>query len=40
MGQRKKQCLIDENFDKLQELSECRNATHHKYNPDSKKIEE
>jgi len=28
----KKQCLIDENFDKLQDLSECRNATHHKYN--------
>jgi putative endonuclease len=28
----KKQSLIDENFDKLQELSEYRNATHHKYN--------
>lgn len=33
----KKQCLIDENFDKLQEFSECRNATHHKYNPDNAK---
>lgn len=31
----KKQCLIDENFDKLQDLSECRNATHHKYNPNN-----
>lgn len=31
----KKQCLIDENFDKLQSLSECRNASHYKYNPDS-----
>ncbi|MDI5898175.1 GIY-YIG nuclease family protein [Flavobacterium yafengii] len=31
----KKQCLINENFDKLQDLSECRNATHHKYRPDS-----
>lgn len=30
----KKQCLIDENFDKLQSLAECRNATHHKYKPD------
>ncbi len=36
----KKQSLIDENFDKLQGLSECRNATHHKYNPDNNKIEE
>ena len=30
----KKQCLIDENYEKLQDLSECRNATHHNYNPD------
>ena len=29
----KKQALIDGNFDKLQNLSECRNATHHKYKP-------
>ncbi len=29
----KKQALIDANFDKLQNLSECRNATHYKYNP-------
>jgi putative endonuclease len=34
----KKQCLIDENFDKLQELSECRNATHYKYSLNNKKI--
>ena len=27
----KKQSLIDENFEKLQSLSECRNATHYKY---------
>ncbi len=31
----KKQALIDEDFDKLQNLSECRNATHYKYNPNS-----
>jgi len=31
----KKQALIDGNFDKLQNLSECRNASHHKYNPDN-----
>ena len=31
----KKQCLIDENFERLQNLSECRNATHHKYNPNN-----
>ena len=30
----KKQALIDGDFDKLQNLSECRNATHHKYKPD------
>ncbi len=29
----KKQALIDGNFDRLQNLSECRNATHYKYNP-------
>nr|WP_315155875.1 GIY-YIG nuclease family protein [uncultured Flavobacterium sp.] len=29
----KKQALIDGDFDKLQNLSECRNATHYKYNP-------
>ena len=27
----KKQALIDGNFDMLQILAECRNATHHKY---------
>ncbi|MDP2088396.1 MAG: GIY-YIG nuclease family protein [Flavobacteriaceae bacterium] len=31
----KKQALIDENYDKLQYLSECRNATHYKYNLDN-----
>jgi putative endonuclease len=36
----KKQALIDENFDKLQDLSECRNATHHKYKSDIEDIEE
>ncbi len=30
----KKQALIDGNFDKLQDLSECRNATYHKYRSD------
>ncbi|MNE98552.1 hypothetical protein D3C80_1970770 [compost metagenome] len=25
----KKQCLIDDNYDKLQKLSECRNLTHY-----------
>ena len=30
----KKQALINGNFDKLQDLSECRNATHHQYKPD------
>ena len=30
----KKQALIDGDFDRLQYLSECRNATHHKYKPD------
>ncbi|UFH35705.1 GIY-YIG nuclease family protein [Flavobacterium acetivorans] len=33
----KKQALIDGDFDRLQNLSECRNATHHKYNPDNEK---
>lgn len=32
----KKRALIDGNFDMLQILSECRNATHYKYNPDRK----
>ena len=36
----KKQALIDGNFDKLQDLSECRNATHHKYKSDFEDIEE
>ena len=27
----KKQALIDENYDELQRLSECRNETHSKY---------
>lgn len=27
----KKQALIEGDFDSLQSLSECRNATHHKY---------
>lgn len=29
----KKEALINGNFDKLQYLSECRNATHYKYKP-------
>ncbi|SDH42775.1 putative endonuclease [Flavobacterium omnivorum] len=36
----KKQALIDGNFDKLQDLSECRNATNHKYKSDFEDIEE
>ena len=36
----KKQTLIDGNFDKLQDFSECRNATHHKYKSDFEDIEE
>ncbi|MEL1240159.1 GIY-YIG nuclease family protein [Flavobacterium flavipallidum] len=28
----KKQALIDEKYDELQSLAECRNATHYKYN--------
>lgn len=31
----KKQGLIDGNFDIIQNLAECRNATHHKYNPNN-----
>ena len=31
----KKQALIDGNFNRLQNLSECRNATHYKYNPNN-----
>lgn len=34
-SRQKKQSLIDGNFDNLQNLSECRNATHHKYNLDN-----
>tara|TARA_B100001063_G_C16241572_1_gene301014 strand:- start:82 stop:399 length:318 start_codon:yes stop_codon:yes gene_type:complete len=29
----KKQALINNDFDRLQILAECRNATHYKYNP-------
>jgi len=36
----KKQALIDGNFNRLHDLSECRNATHHKYNPNSEDVEE
>ena len=36
----KKQALIDENFERIQDLSECRNATHHKYKPDGDEINE
>ncbi|WP_367757406.1 GIY-YIG nuclease family protein [Flavobacterium sp. WC2430] len=36
----KKQALIDGNFDRLQDLSECRNATHHQFKPDIEDIEE
>ncbi len=35
----KKQALIDDNFNKLQELSECRNATHYKYKPNVEEID-
>tara|TARA_R100000988_G_C3952130_1_gene141640 strand:- start:140 stop:463 length:324 start_codon:yes stop_codon:yes gene_type:complete len=31
----KKQALIDGNGELLQLLSECRNASHHKYNPEN-----
>ena len=31
----KKQALIDGDFDRLQNLSECRNAAHYKYNPNN-----
>ena len=31
----KKKALIDGDFDRLQYLAECRNATHHKYKPGS-----
>jgi putative endonuclease len=36
----KKQALIDADFDRLQDLSECKNATHHKYRPNSEDVEE
>jgi putative endonuclease len=32
----KKQALIDANYDKLQKLSECRNDSHFKNNPNRK----
>ena len=31
---KKKLALANNNFDMLEILSECRNATHHKYNPE------
>jgi putative endonuclease len=34
----KKQALIDGNFDALQSLSECRNATQYKYNPNNNDV--
>ena len=36
----KKQALIDENYDQLQFLSECRNASHYKYNSDKEGVDE
>jgi putative endonuclease len=33
-GSKKKLALANNNFDMLEILSECRNATHHKYNPE------
>ena len=33
---KKKLALANENFDMLQILAECRNATHSKYNPENK----
>lgn len=33
----KKEALINGEFDKLQWLSECRNASHYKYDPNGKK---
>lgn len=32
----KKEALINGDFDKLQWISECRNATHYKFKPDDK----
>jgi putative endonuclease len=32
----KKKALIDGDFDRLQYLAECRNATHYKYQPGEK----
>lgn len=34
-SQKKKLALATGNFDLLRILSECRNATHHKYNPEN-----
>jgi putative endonuclease len=31
----KKQALIENNFEKIQEYAECRNASHFKYNKDN-----
>jgi len=36
----KKEALITDDFNKLQGFSECRNATHYKYNPDRKEGDE
>ena len=33
---KKKLALVNENFDLLEILSECRNVTHHKYKPHNK----
>ena len=33
---KKKLALANKDFDMLEILSECRNATHHKYKPDNK----
>ena len=35
----KKEALITEDFNKLQIYSECRNATHFKYNPENENEE-
>lgn len=34
MVKKKKEALINNDFDLLQTLAECRNATHHNYKPD------
>ncbi|MDO5971644.1 GIY-YIG nuclease family protein [Flavivirga aquimarina] len=35
---KKKLALANENFDLLQILAECRNATHSKYNPETEQV--